>query len=250
MQPSTDAPPASGVPRHVAVIMDGNGRWAEARGLPRSAGHRAGIKAVRGVIEQSVRRGVGALTVFAFSSENWRRPQDEVGLLMQLFVEALHREVGELDENGVRLRVIGDRARLAPQLIDAIQAAEQRTAANTRLELFVAVSYGGRWDLLQAARSLAADAARGGLDPGAMDEAAIAGRLALAGAPDPDLFIRTGGERRLSNFLLWNVAYTELYFTDVLWPDFGPDEYDAAIGFFAGRERRFGRTSRQVGGAG
>ncbi len=247
MDPATHVPPATGVPRHVAVIMDGNGRWAEARGLPRSAGHRAGIKAVRGVIEHSVRRGVGALTMFAFSSENWRRPQEEVGLLMQLFVEALQREADGLARNGVRLRVIGDRQRLAPQLIEGIREAEQRTAANERLELFVAVSYGGRWDIAQAARSLAADAARGALGPDAIDEAAVAGRLALAGVPDPELFIRTGGERRLSNFLLWNVAYTELYFTDVLWPDFGPDEYDEAIAFFAGRERRFGRTSRQLG---
>jgi undecaprenyl diphosphate synthase len=247
MDPTTDAPPATGVPRHVAVIMDGNGRWAEARGLPRSAGHRAGIKAVREAIEHSVRRGVGALTLFAFSSENWRRPQEEVGLLMQLLIEALQREVDGLVTNGVRLRVIGDRERLAPKLIDGIGKAERRTAANDRLDLFVALSYGGRWDLAQAARALAADAARGALAPEAIDEDALAGRLALAGAPDPDLFIRTGGERRLSNFLLWNAAYTELYFTDVLWPDFGPDEYDAAIAFFAGRERRFGRTSRQLG---
>lgn len=247
MDLTTDAPPATGVPRHVAVIMDGNGRWAEARGLPRSAGHRAGIKAVREAIEHSVRRGVGALTLFAFSSENWRRPQEEVGLLMQLLIEALQHEVDGLVTNGVRLRVIGERQRLAPKLVKSIDKAERRTAANDRLELCVALSYGGRWDLTQAARALAADAARGALAPETVDEAALAGRLALAGVPDPELFIRTGGERRLSNFLLWNIAYTELYFTDVLWPDFGPGEYDAAIAFFAGRERRFGRTSRQLG---
>lgn len=246
MLPDSDPAPNSGVPRHVAVIMDGNGRWARQRGLRRTAGHRAGFEAVRSMVEHSVRRGVGALTLFAFSSENWRRPQDEVGVLMQLFVEALQREVDELVEQGVRLRFIGERERLAGRLRDAMAAGERRTAGNDRLQLYVAVSYGGRWDLVQAARSLAAAACRGEIEAGAIDETALAGRLALAGAPEPDLFIRTGGEQRLSNFVLWNLAYTELYFCDTLWPDFGPADYDAAIEHFARRERRFGLTSEQV----
>jgi len=234
------------VPQHVAVIMDGNGRWAKRRGQRRTAGHRAGFKAVRSMVEHSVRRGVGALTLFAFSSENWRRPEDEVGVLMQLFVEALQREVDELVEQGVRLRFIGERERLAPRLREAMTNSEQRTAGNARLQLFVAVSYGGRWDLVQAARSLARDVRAGRVDPAAIDENALAARLSLAGVAEPDLFIRTGGEHRLSNFLLWNLAYTELYFCDPLWPDFGPDDYDAAIAQFARRERRFGLTSEQL----
>ncbi len=247
--PSQDhSEPSTVVPRHVAVIMDGNGRWAKLRGQRRTAGHRAGFKAVRTMVEHSVRRGIGALTVFAFSSENWRRPADEVGVLMQLFVEALQREVDELVEQGVRLRFIGERVRLAPRLREAMDESERRTLGNTRLQLFVAVSYGGRWDLVQAARSLAHDARSGRIDPDAIDEPDVAGRLSLAGVPEPDLFIRTGGEHRLSNFLLWNLAYTELYFCDTLWPDFGPDDYDAAISQFAGRERRFGLTSEQLKG--
>ena len=234
------------VPRHVAVIMDGNGRWAEQRKLPRAAGHRAGARAVRATIEQSVRHGVGSLTLFAFSSENWRRPADEVGVLMQLFLESLDREVAELDANGVRLRFIGDRARLAPALVERITAAEERTASRDRLDLVVAVAYGGRWDLTQAARRLAGEAQAGTLDPRRLDEAAFAGCLTTAGREPPDLFVRTGGEQRISNFLLWDLAYTELWFTDTLWPDFDESIYEGAIADFAGRQRRFGRTSAQL----
>ena len=232
------------------MIMDGNGRWAEQRGQRRTAGHRAGVKAVRAIVEHSIRRGVAALTLFAFSSENWRRPQDEVGVLMQLFVEALQREVRELVDNGVRLRFIGSHDALAPRLREAMRAAEERTAANERLQLYVAVSYGGRWDLVQAARSLAEDARHGLLDPASIDEEVFAARLALAGAEEPDLFIRTGGEQRISNFLLWNLAYTELYFCDTLWPDFGPEDYDRAIEHFGRRERRFGMVPAQLGSEG
>ncbi len=241
--------PVAAVPRHVAVIMDGNGRWAQRRHLPRTAGHRAGIKAVRATVEHSARRGVGALTLFAFSSENWRRPPDEVDMLMKLFVEVIGRELDELDEQGVRLRFIGDRSTLAERSREGMQAAEQRTAGNTRLLLNVAVSYGGRWDILAAARRVAARARDGSLDPTALDEAAFGRELELGDCPDPDLFIRTGGEHRISNFLLWNLAYTELYFCDTLWPDFGAADYDAAIECFARRERRFGLTSGQVRGA-
>ena len=244
--PQPQSPPTPGLPRHVAVIMDGNGRWAERRGLPRTAGHRAGMKAARAAVEHSIRRGVGALTLFAFSSENWSRPAEEVGVLMQLFVEGLQREVREFVESGVRLRFIGDRGALPARLRESMRAAEEATAANVRLDLNIAASYGGRWDLVQAARMLAADACAGRLDPAAIDEAALGARLALGNVPDPDLFIRTGGEYRISNFLLWNLAYTELYFCDTLWPDFGAAEYDAAIQHFAGRERRFGKTSRQL----
>jgi undecaprenyl diphosphate synthase len=233
----------------VAVIMDGNGRWAEQRSLPRAAGHRAGTKAVRATIEEAVRHGVGALTLFAFSSENWQRPAGEVGLLMQLFLEALDREVAELDANGVRIRFIGDRDRLAPALVERMASAESRTGHNRRLDLAVAVAYGGRWDIAQAARRLALAAAAGRLDASAVDEAAVAGRLENAGRPPPDLFIRTGGERRISNFLLWDLAYTELWFTDTLWPDFDAECFAEAIDDFARRQRRFGRVASPAGGA-
>jgi undecaprenyl diphosphate synthase len=228
--------------------MDGNGRWAEQRSLPRAAGHRAGARAVRTTIEQAVRHGVASLTLFAFSSENWRRPPDEIGVLMQLFLESLDREVAELEANGVRVRFIGDRARLAPALVERMQAAEERTHTRNRLDLVVAVAYGGRWDLARAARTLAEETAAGRCDPASIDEAAFAGRLATAGRADPDLFIRTGGERRISNFLLWDLAYTELWFTDTLWPDFDAAAFDSALADFAGRQRRFGRTPVQLGG--
>ncbi len=246
--PAIAATGAGPVPRHVAVIMDGNGRWAEQRALPRAAGHRAGARAVRATIEQSVRHGVAALTLFAFSSENWRRPQEEVGVLMQLFLDALDREVAELETNGVRLRFIGDRARLGPDLGERMAAAEARTAAGGRLDLVVAIAYGGRWDLAGAARRLAAECVAGRMQPAAIDEAAVGAQLANAGRPEPDLFIRTGGERRISNFLLWDLAYTELWFTDTLWPDFDAAAFDAALADFAGRQRRFGCTAAQVGG--
>jgi undecaprenyl diphosphate synthase len=246
--PATATQAADGrlVPRHVAVIMDGNGRWAEQRSLPRAAGHRAGTKAVRTTIEESVRNGVGALTLFAFSSENWRRPAGEVGLLMQLFLESLDREVAELDANGVRIRFIGDRARLAPALTERMAAAEARTAARDRLDLVVAVAYGGRWDLVQAARRLAAETAEGRRRAADIDEDALGGCLANAGRPPPDLFIRTGGERRISNFLLWDLAYTELWFTDTLWPDFDAARYAEALADFSGRQRRYGRVAGQA----
>jgi len=198
-------------------------------------------------VEHSLRRGVKVLTLFAFSSENWSRPAEEVGVLMQLFIRALQREVKQLVANGVRLRFVGDRSTLTPKLREGMLSAESRTAGNDSLELFVAVSYGGRWDLLQAARRLAEDAAGGRIDPAAIGEEDLASRLALSGVPDPDLFIRTGGEQRISNFLLWNLAYTELYFCDTLWPDFGPADYDLAIDWYGRRERRYGKTSQQVG---
>jgi undecaprenyl diphosphate synthase len=235
-----------GTPRHVAVIMDGNGRWAARRALPRTLGHRAGVKAVRAVVEGCARRGVEALTLFAFSSENWGRPQEEVSRLMELFVEAMEREVDELDRNGIRLRFIGDLARLKRELREGVAAAEARTAGNGRMTVYVAVSYGGRWDIVEAARRIAAAAAAGVADPAALDERAFARELALGEAPDPDLFIRTGGEQRISNFLLWNLAYTELYFCDCLWPDFDDAELERAVRHYAARQRRYGLTSDQV----
>ena len=228
--------------------MDGNGRWAARRALPRHLGHRAGVKAVRAIVEGCARRGVEALTLFAFSSENWGRPAEEVDRLMELFVEAMDREVEELHRNGIRLRFIGDLATLKPHLLGKIRASEQRTAANERMALYVALSYGGRWDILQAARKLAARALAGETAVEAIDEAAFATELELGAAPDPDLFIRTGGEQRISNFLLWNLAYTELYFCDTLWPDFDDAELERAVRHFAGRQRRFGLTGDQVAG--
>jgi undecaprenyl diphosphate synthase len=233
-------------PRHVAIIMDGNGRWARSRGLPRPAGHRASVKVVRKIVEECGRRNVDYLTLFAFSSENWRRPPDEVGMLMNLFLDALDREVADLHRNRVRLRFLGDRELLGAALAQRMRDAEALTVGNAGLVLFVALAYGGRWDLTQACRSLAADVAAGTLKVADIGEAQITERLALAGIPDPDLLIRTGGEQRISNFLLWNLAYTEMYFSDVLWPEFGPAELDAAFDFYAQRERRFGKTSAQI----
>ena len=218
--------------------MDGNGRWATARRLPRAAGHSRGVDAVRSTIETCARRGVQDLTLFAFSSENWSRPADEVSLLMRLFVNSLQREVGRLVETGVRMRVVGQVDSLEPELRRLITDAEQRTAGNERLNLTICASYGGRWDIVQAARALVEERAGAGID-----EQGFARKLALGFAPDPDLLIRTGGERRISNFLLWQVAYTELYFTDVLWPDFDAEQLEIAFGWFAGRERRFGRVA-------
>jgi undecaprenyl diphosphate synthase len=233
-------------PQHVAIIMDGNGRWARSHGLPRPFGHRASIKVVRRVVEECAKRKVRFLTLFAFSSENWRRPPDEVGMLMNLFLDSLVREIADLHRNQVRMRFIGDRTLLGAELAQRMTDAETLTQGNTGLGLVVAVAYGGRWDIAQACRSLAADAVAGRLAPGEIDESQIAARLALAGLPDPDLLIRTGGERRISNFLLWNLAYTELYFSDVLWPEFSPAQLEAAFEFFAHRERRFGMTSAQL----
>jgi undecaprenyl diphosphate synthase len=238
-------PPAT-VPRHVAVIMDGNGRWAKSRALPRHIGHRAGVKSVRTIVEGCANRGVEVLTLFAFSSENWKRPQEEVGRLMNLFLEALDREIADLHSNGIRVRFIGDLESLAPSLRERMRAAEARTVTNARLTLVIAVAYGGQWDLTQATRSLAAECVAGTLTPAQINETTIASRLALAGLPDPDLFIRTGGEQRVSNFLLWNLAYTELYFCDALWPDFDDRQLVAAFEFFSRRERRFGLTPGQL----
>jgi undecaprenyl diphosphate synthase len=233
-------------PQHVAIIMDGNGRWARAHGLPRPAGHRASVKVVRRVVEECANRHVRFLTLFAFSSENWRRPPDEVGMLMNLFLDALVREIDDLHRNQVRMHFIGDRDLLGAELVERMSAAETLTQGNTGLTLTVAVAYGGRWDIVQACRSLAAEAAAGRLQAAAIDESAIARHLALAGVPDPDLLIRTGGEQRISNFLLWNLAYTELYFCDTLWPEFAPQDLAAAFAHFAQRERRFGKTSAQL----
>jgi undecaprenyl diphosphate synthase len=236
-----------GVPRHVAVIMDGNGRWAARRSLPRHVGHRAGVKAVRAVVEGCARRGVGALTLFAFSSENWRRPADEVSTLMEMFVEAIDREVDDLRENGISLRFIGDASRLRLELAARMRAAEAQTALAARMTLNIAIAYGGRWDLVEGARALARRCAAGDLAAEDIDEAGLAAALQLGETPDPDLFIRTGGEHRISNFLLWNLAYTELYFCDVLWPDFDDEELERAFRHYGSRQRRFGLTAAQVG---
>jgi undecaprenyl diphosphate synthase len=232
----TVAPP----PSHVAIIMDGNRRWAEARGLPVALGHKAGAEAARRAIEAAVREGVGWLTLFAFSSENWHRPPEEVTALTGLLRLYLRSEVGTLAKEGVRLRVIGDRARFGLETMREIERAEARTAGGTRLNLTVALSYGARAEILAAARAVAAAAAAGSLDPASLDEAGFATRLYTAGMPDPDLIIRTSGEQRLSNFLLWQAAYAEFVFQDVLWPDFGAENMARAIQEFGRRERRYG----------
>jgi len=240
-------PGLSSVPRHIAIIMDGNGRWARKRFLPRVAGHTRGVEAVRGTIRSVMERGVEYLTLFAFSSENWRRPAEEVSFLMQLFIKSLQKEVTRLHENGIRFRVIGDRSRFEPVLVRAIESAEELTAGNTRLHLTIAVNYGGRWDVISAVNRVLAR--QPGLDR--IDEEAINAELSMSFAPEPDLFIRTGGEQRISNFLLWQLAYTEFFFTDTLWPDFDGKVLDQAIASYRERERRFGRTSEQlVAGAG
>jgi undecaprenyl diphosphate synthase len=238
--------PGPGLPRHVAIIMDGNGRWATARHLPRTVGHSRGVDAVRTVVEACGKRGIPYLTLFAFSSENWQRPVDEVSTLMRLFMTALEREVGKLAENGVRLHVIGERTTFDASLQRLIASAEAHTAANDRLHLTVCASYGGRWDILQAVRAALAADPQLASRPEHLSEATLRPHLALAHAPDPDLLIRTGGERRISNFLLWQAAYAELYFTDRLWPEFGVADLDEAIQWFQSRQRRFGRTAEQV----
>lgn len=228
-------------PRHIAVIMDGNGRWAAARALPRPAGHHMGVRAVKQIVENCARRGVEALTLFAFSSENWQRPRDEVSMLMRRFLEALDQEVEQLHRNDIRLCFAGDAQQLNAGLRERMAAASALTAGNRGMTLVVAIAYGGRWDITQAARELARRCLAGELALEAIDEDRLGAQLALHGLPDPDLLIRTGGEQRISNFLLWNLAYTELYFCDTLWPDFGEQELDAAIEYFRGRQRRFGR---------
>jgi undecaprenyl diphosphate synthase len=241
---TTAIPPHGDVPRHVAIIMDGNGRWAQQRRLPRFAGHRRGVETVREIVKACAARGVRYLTLFAFSSENWRRPPDEVELLMQLFLAALENEVQKLHRNDIRLKVIGERLRFDRKIQSLIAEGERLTAANGGLTLTIAANYGGRWDILQALTRLAAE--RPALAGEQIEEQALAPYLAMAYAPEPDLFIRTGGEQRVSNFLLWQLAYTELYFTDILWPDFDAAQLDAAFASYRRRERRFGRTSEQL----
>jgi len=236
-------PPNREVPRHLAVIMDGNGRWAKKRFLPRVAGHQQGVETVRRLVKSCIERGIEYLTLFAFSSENWRRPSEEVSFLMNLFVAALEREVGRLHANGVRLRVVGDLSAFEPRLIDLIRRGENVTAENKQLTLTVAANYGGRWDLMQAFNGLALAYPE---KAGNYIEADLEPFLSMSYAPEPDLFIRTGGEQRISNFLLWQLAYCELYFTDKFWPDFDDQALDAAITSYRSRERRFGRTSEQL----
>ena len=241
--PTQQVPDSPSIPRHVAIIMDGNGRWAKQRYLPRVAGHRKGADALRATIRRCVQRGVEYLTVFAFSSENWRRPAEEVSVLMQLSLSALEQEISKLHENDIRFKVVGDLSRFDKKIVDLIQTAEALTANNKRLTLTVAANYGGRWDIMQAAQSMLRDHPERATR---FEEADFAPYLSMHFAPEPDLFIRTGGEQRISNFLLWQLAYTELYFTDALWPDFNGAAFDAAIESYQARERRFGRTSDQV----
>ncbi len=240
-----EIPPERAVPRHVAIIMDGNGRWAKQRLLPRVAGHRRGVDAVRTTVRAAIERGIEYLTLFAFSSENWRRPAEEVSILMDLFAHALEQEVAKLHENGVRFKAVGDLSRFGPRIRELVAAGEALTAANTHLTLTIAANYGGRRDIAEAAQRFFAahpDGARGpAISPEALDP-----YFAMAYAPEPDLFIRTGGEHRISNFLLWQLAYTELHFSDMLWPDFDGAALDVAIASYRSRERRFGRTSEQV----
>lgn len=243
---STQSIPDSGeIPNHIAVIMDGNGRWARKRFLPRVAGHKRGVETVRDLVKLCAKLQVKYLTLFAFSSENWRRPEDEVSFLMGLFMDALEREVAKLHENNIKLVLIGDSSRFNDALVKQIKASEALTAANTGLVLTIAANYGGRWDILQAANQMAKAAPS---KIGAFTEEDLAAHLCMHYAPEPDLFIRTGGEKRVSNFLLWQLAYTEFYFTDTLWPDFNAAAFQLAIQSYQQRERRFGRTSEQLSG--
>lgn len=241
-----DIPVTSAVPQHVAIIMDGNGRWAAKRLLPRTAGHARGVQSVRSTVEACGKLGVRYLTLFAFSSENWRRPADEVSLLMRLFVQALEKEVSRLQEQGVRLRVVGDLSAFEPKLQTLIEQAQEKTAHNDQLHLTIAANYGGRWDILQAMKKMLLANPDYGKNPDLIDEKALSEKLSMAWAPEPDLFIRTGGEQRISNFLIWQLAYTELFFTDCYWPDFNADELKKAFEWYRIRERRFGRTSAQL----
>lgn len=238
-----EIPKTNMIPQHVAIIMDGNGRWAKKRFMPRVAGHKRGVETVRTAIKTCIERGVNYLTLFAFSSENWRRPAEEISFLMQLFITVLEQEVIKLHENGIRFKVIGDLSKFEPKIIEFIRNGEAMTAANTRLTLTIAANYGGRWDIMQATRKMLAQHPK--LN-GNFGEEDLAQYFAMSYAPEPDLFIRTGGEQRISNFLLWQLAYTELYFTDTLWPDFSASTLDLAIQSYQQRERRFGRTSEQL----
>jgi undecaprenyl diphosphate synthase len=247
---SVDTPypltPRDSLPRHVAIVMDGNGRWAQQRSLPRAAGHREGAKAVRRVVQACNERGIEVLTLFAFSSENWRRPRREVEILMNLFLTTLRGEIRRLDTANIQLRFIGDPSAFSATLQDYIAKAQQRTAKNTGLILVIAANYGGRWDIAQAARRMSEEVLAGRLSCGDVTPAILHHYTCLSDLPEPDLFIRTAGEQRISNFLLWQMAYTELYFTDRLWPDFDVDDLEAACVAFAGRQRRFGLTNEQV----
>ncbi|MGR8918507.1 MAG: polyprenyl diphosphate synthase [Gammaproteobacteria bacterium] len=238
----------SELPRHVAIIMDGNGRWARRRGMPRVAGHRAGVENVRAIVRYCAEARIEALTLFAFSSENWRRPPAEVKLLLELFVVAIEQESERLYEAGVRLRIIGDRSPFPHKLRESIAAAEARTAGNTGLNLVVAANYGGRWDITCAARRLAQAVADGRMAVEDITASRLGAELCLSDLPEPDLFIRSGGEQRVSNYLLWQLAYTELYFTECLWPDFDTTEFERALDSYAGRQRRFGMTGEQLAG--
>jgi len=242
----TKAADNQNLPRHVAIIMDGNGRWAKQRGLPRIAGHTAGVRSLREIVKSCTEHGIGVLTVYAFSTENWKRPVAEVSLLMELFLSSLRNEISELNKNNIRLRFIGDYTPFPEKLKASIAEAQQLTRNNTGLQFVVAVNYGGRWDILNALSLVAEKIRAGELEAGDINESLLGSFMALPDLPPPDLFIRTGGERRISNFLLWQLAYTELYFTECLWPDFGPAQFAEALRWFAGRERRFGQTSDQV----
>jgi len=238
--------PAPGIPRHVAVIMDGNGRWAKNRGQSRIMGHRKGAESVRRIIRLCGDQGVEYLTLFAFSSENWKRPPREVKLLMELFISVLEKDIDVLVENGVRLRIMGDLGRFGKRIGKLIKKAEMRTACNDCMQLTIAANYGGRWDVTQACQQLAEKSRTGEISPEEINEELLSQHLVTGDIPDPDLFIRTGGEKRISNFLIWQLAYSELYFTDVLWPDFSKENFQEALQWFAGRERRFGKTSEQL----
>ena len=243
-----EIPSHGGLPRHIAIIMDGNGRWAKQRHLPRFAGHKRGVESVRTIVKACAQLGVEYLTLFAFSSENWRRPPEEVALLMQLFRGALINEVEKLHRNGIRLKLVGDTGRFDPKIRELIAHGEAVTANNAGLTLTIAANYGGRWDIMQAVSALLREHPEAAAAP--VEEQAVAPYLAMSYAPEPDLFIRTGGEQRISNFLLWQLAYAELYFTDTLWPDFDARALETAIDSYRRRERRFGRTSEQVAAAG
>ena len=236
----------SSIPAHVCIIMDGNGRWAKKRLMPRTFGHKKGVEATRLVIEVFARAGVRHLTLFAFSSENWNRPSDEVGTLMELFLQSLQKNTSELNEKGIRIRFIGDRSAFSQDLQDQIAATESLTCKNQTMTLNVAANYGGQWDIANAAKNIALKVASGDIEADAVDQNLLANELSLADTPDPDLFIRTGGEQRVSNFLIWQLAYTEFVFTDVLWPDFSDTDMRAALQEYASRQRRYGKTGDQI----
>jgi len=244
--PTDMRPIDNGNPRHIAIIMDGNGRWAQKRFMPRVFGHRQGVKAVRNIVEYCAEQQIEVLSLFAFSSENWRRPETEVSMLMELFMATLQREVDKLDKNNIRLKIIGDKTAFSEKLQQRIIHSEQQTANNTGLTLVIAANYGGHWDITQAVQKIAEKLQTGELNQQRITENLIEQHLSTAGLPEPDLFIRTGGEQRISNFLLWQLAYTELYFTPILWPDFDKQALQEAIISFKGRQRRFGHTGEQI----